>query len=174
MTSTQCGTSASPYGRQAESRCPALSCVMPCTADIRCAVLPCSGSNRRAESSRARDREHLTRVRSRYPRATGPRIVQAAPAQGWWRGHRGGEMGRITSRGAVARARGQLRRLCPEGRRVTGATDRARETLRLAGLDASTAPLRSLRVLRRADRRLSAVAARHLVELAAGRHPDAG
>ena len=79
----------------------------------------------------------------------------------------------ISSRSPVERARRQLRRLFPDDPHLTGATDWARETLRLAGLDASTAPLRSLRVLRRADRRLSAVAARHLVELAAGRHPDA-
>lgn len=77
----------------------------------------------------------------------------------------------IGSRSPVERAQTQLRRLFPEDPELTGATAWARETLRLAGLDATTSPLRSLRVLRRADRRLGAVAARHLVELAAGRDP---
>src|SRR5699024_2995738 len=116
---------------------------------------------------------HLTRVRSRYRRATGLRIVQAALAHGRWRGHRGGEMRMISSGSPVERARRQLRRLFPDDPHRAGATAWARETQRPAGLDASSATLRSLRVLRRADRRLSAVAARHLVELAAGRHPAA-
>lgn len=40
------------------------------------------------------------------------------------------------------------------------------------GLDPARAPLRSLRALRRQDRRLGAVTARYLVDLAAGRSPS--
>jgi hypothetical protein len=69
----------------------------------------------------------------------------------------------------VGRAQKELRRLFPEDPDLSGATAWARETLREAGLDASSAPLRSLRALRRADRRLGAVAARYLVQSAAGR-----
>lgn len=77
----------------------------------------------------------------------------------------------IGGRSPVERAQMQLRRHFPDDPDLTGATAWARETLRTEGLDASEAPLRSLRVLRRADRRLGAVAARYLVELAAGRSP---
>ena len=79
----------------------------------------------------------------------------------------------IGSRSPVERAQRQLRRLFPDDPQLTAATAWARETLRTEGIDASASPLRSLRVLRRADRRLSAVAARYLVELAAGRRPGA-
>lgn len=47
----------------------------------------------------------------------------------------------------------------------------ATEVLRARGLDPAAAPLRSLRALRREDRRLGLVTARYLVELAAGRTP---
>lgn len=77
----------------------------------------------------------------------------------------------IGSLSPVERAQRQLRRLFPEDPELTGATAWARETLRLAGLDAAASPLRSLRILRRADRRLGAVTARYLVELAAGQDP---
>lgn len=77
----------------------------------------------------------------------------------------------IGSRDPVERAQRQLRRVFPDDPHLTGAAAWARETLRAEDLDASASPLRSLRALQRADRRLGAVAARYLVELAAGRRP---
>jgi len=71
----------------------------------------------------------------------------------------------------AGRARKQLHRLFPDDPELSGAVSWARETLRSAALEPSTAPLRSMRALRRADRRLGVVAARYLVEEAAGRAP---
>lgn len=48
----------------------------------------------------------------------------------------------------------------------------AREVLAAAELDPRRKPLRSVRVLRRAERRLSPIGARYLVEVAAGRIPS--
>ncbi len=64
----------------------------------------------------------------------------------------------------VGKAEDELRRLFPGDRDLSAATAWAAETLRDAGVDATEAPLRSVRVLRRAERRLSAVTARYLVE----------
>lgn len=69
------------------------------------------------------------------------------------------------------RAQKQLHRLFPDDPDLATATSWAVETLRNEALDPSASPLRSLRALRRADRRLGAVAARYLVETAAGRDP---
>lgn len=80
----------------------------------------------------------------------------------------------ISSQSPVERAQKQLGRLFPDDPDLAGATAWARETLRIAGLDPSASPLRSLRALRRANGRLGAVPARYLVELAAGRHPARG
>ncbi|ATG53239.1 hypothetical protein CFK38_12515 [Brachybacterium vulturis] len=74
-----------------------------------------------------------------------------------------------SSQGPAERAQRQLHGLFPEDPALTAATTWATETLRSAQLDPSTAPLRSLRALRRADRRLGVLAARYLVEAAAGR-----
>lgn len=70
------------------------------------------------------------------------------------------------------RAEKQLHTLFPGDPDLTAATAWAAETLRNAPLDPSESPLRSLRALRRADRRLGTVAARYLVEAAAGRRPS--
>lgn len=77
-----------------------------------------------------------------------------------------------SSRSPVDRAQKQLHRLFPDDPDLTGATAWAAETLRHEALDPSASPLRSLRALRRADRRLGAVPARYLVEAAAGRTPS--
>ena len=71
------------------------------------------------------------------------------------------------------RARAQLEQLFsgPEG--PEHATAWARAVLDEAGFDASRTPLRALRALRRADRRLSPIAARYLVDAVAG-HGDRG
>lgn len=74
----------------------------------------------------------------------------------------------------VQRAQKQLHRLFPEDPALHGAIAWATETLHAASLDPSSAPLRSLRALRRADPRLSTVAARFLVEAAAGHAPATG
>ncbi|WP_394214749.1 hypothetical protein [Brachybacterium vulturis] len=74
-----------------------------------------------------------------------------------------------SSQGPAERAEQQLRGLFPDDPALTAATTWASETLRSAQLDPSSAPLRSVRALRRADRRLGALAARYLVEAAAGR-----
>jgi hypothetical protein len=69
----------------------------------------------------------------------------------------------------VGKAEEELHRLFPGERDLSGATAWAAETLRDAGVDATSAPLRSVRVLRRAERRLSAVTARYLVETVSDR-----
>ncbi|MDN5895898.1 MAG: hypothetical protein L0H93_17975 [Nocardioides sp.] len=79
-----------------------------------------------------------------------------------------------SSRSPVERAEKQLHRLFPDDPDLTAATEWAAETLRNEALNPSASPLRSLRALRRADRRLGVVAARHLVESAAGRPPASG
>lgn len=67
------------------------------------------------------------------------------------------------------RARAQLRRLfAQDDEALSGARTWAADVLDQAGLDPSAAPLRSLRALRRAEARLSPVAARHLVDALRG------
>ena len=75
-----------------------------------------------------------------------------------------------SSQSPVERAQKQLHRLFPDDPDLAGATAWATETLQNEALDPSASPLRSLRALRRADRRLGAVSARYLVEAAAGRN----
>lgn len=77
-----------------------------------------------------------------------------------------------SSQGPVERAEKQLHRLFPDDPDLAGARAWAAETLRSEALDPSASPLRSLRALRRADRRLGGVSARYLVETAAGRNPS--
>lgn len=79
-----------------------------------------------------------------------------------------------SSENPVQHAQRILRRLFPEDPELTEAIAWARQELREAQLDPATAPLRSLRVLRRADRRLTFAAARYLVDAAAGRAPRLG
>lgn len=76
-----------------------------------------------------------------------------------------------SSQSPVERAQKQLHRLFPGDPDLAAATAWAAETLRNGSLDPAASPLRSLRALRRADRRLGAAAARYLVEAAAGRSP---
>ncbi|ASK66897.1 hypothetical protein CFK39_15020 [Brachybacterium avium] len=76
-----------------------------------------------------------------------------------------------SAKSPVERAEKQLLRLFPDDPDLLVATAWATETLRSQELDPSASPLRSLRALRRADRRLGAAAARYLVEAAAGRPP---
>lgn len=76
-----------------------------------------------------------------------------------------------SGRGPVERAQTQLHHLFPDDPELTGAMAWASRVLGDEQLDASASPLRSLRALRRADRRLGAVAARYLVEAVAGRAP---
>lgn len=63
----------------------------------------------------------------------------------------------------------RLARLFPDDPECAGAVAWAREVLVAAGLNPSRAPLRSMRSLRRAERRLDLVSARYLVQRAAGR-----
>lgn len=79
-----------------------------------------------------------------------------------------------SARSPVERAEKQLHRLFPDDPDLTAATAWAAETLWNEALNPSASPLRCLRALRRADRRLGAVAARYLVESAAGRRPAPG
>lgn len=72
------------------------------------------------------------------------------------------------------RARAQLRRLFPGDPELTGAAEWAADTLRGASLDPAAAPLRAVHALRRADRRLTLIAARYLVERAADQEPGRG
>jgi hypothetical protein len=74
-----------------------------------------------------------------------------------------------SSRTPGARARQQIAQLFdgPEGEER--ATEWARGVLAQDGLEARRTPLRALRALRRAERRLSPVTARYLVEAVAGR-----
>lgn len=68
-----------------------------------------------------------------------------------------------------ATARRRLARLFPGDPECASAVAWAKEVLGEAGLDPSKAPLRSMRSLRRAERRLDLLSARYLVERAAGR-----
>lgn len=69
----------------------------------------------------------------------------------------------------AGRAEREVRGLFADDDALDRAVAWAREILAVRGLDPSAQQLRSLRELRRADRRLSLVAARFLVEAAAGR-----
>ena len=68
----------------------------------------------------------------------------------------------------VERAKKQLTLLFPDDPGHREAVAWASAVLQNAQLDPSAAPLRSLRALRRADRRLGGVTARYLVDAAAG------
>lgn len=68
----------------------------------------------------------------------------------------------------VERAKKQLTLLFPDDPGHREAVAWASAVLQNAQLDPSAAPLRSLRALRRADRRLGGVTARYLVNAAAG------
>lgn len=72
----------------------------------------------------------------------------------------------------VRHAQKQLRGLYTGDDAEQRARSWAVEILQVRGLDPAKAPLRSLRALRRGDRRLGLVTARYLVDLAAGRSPS--
>lgn len=72
----------------------------------------------------------------------------------------------------VGRAEEELRRLFPGRNGLDDAVAWAREVLAEAGLDPAAAPLRSVRRLRRMNRRLGLVAARYLTDAAAGRRQE--
>lgn len=72
------------------------------------------------------------------------------------------------------RAEREIRALFAEEGALERGVDWAREVLSRAGADPARRPLRSVRTLRRAERRLSPVAARYLVDAAAGRPPRRG
>jgi hypothetical protein len=67
------------------------------------------------------------------------------------------------------RAEQEIRALFAEDGALERGVDWAREMLAGAGADPVRRPVRCVRTLRRADRRLSLVAARYLVDAAAGR-----
>lgn len=71
----------------------------------------------------------------------------------------------------VGQAQEELRRLFPGKNGHDDAVAWARDVLAEAGLDPASAPLRSVRRLRRENRRLGLVAARYLADTAAGRRP---
>lgn len=71
----------------------------------------------------------------------------------------------------VGDAQKELRRLFSDSDSLDGATAWAGEVLELEGVDPAAKPLRALRTLRAADRRLSTAAARYLVDAVAGRAP---
>ncbi|MGP5055125.1 hypothetical protein ACTXJ3_08520 [Brachybacterium paraconglomeratum] len=79
-----------------------------------------------------------------------------------------------SSRTPSDRARAQIAQLFGGEQGEERAVAWARGVLEHAGLDASTAPLRSMRALRRAERRLGLVAGRFLVEAVAGRSEATG
>jgi hypothetical protein len=72
-------------------------------------------------------------------------------------------------RGPSEHARAQIAQLFAGEDGVERAAGWARAVLAQEGLEAARSPLRSLRALRRADRRLSPVTARYLVAVLAGR-----
>lgn len=74
----------------------------------------------------------------------------------------------------AARAEREIRARFAEDDALERGVDWAREVLSRAGADPGRRPLRSVRVLRREDPRLSLVAARYLVDAAAGRPPRRG
>lgn len=74
-------------------------------------------------------------------------------------------------KGPVDRAEAELAKLFAEDGGVSGAIAWARTASAQSDSDPVAHPLRTLRELRRADKRLSAVAARYLVEAVAGREP---
>jgi len=74
-----------------------------------------------------------------------------------------------SSRTPGQRARAQLAQLFGGAEGEERAVAWARDVLAQDGLDAARSPLRSLRALRRAERRLGLVTARYLVEAVAGR-----
>ncbi len=69
----------------------------------------------------------------------------------------------------VGRALEELRRLFPGTNGIEDAVAWAREVLAEAGLDPASAPVRSVRRLRRMNRRLGLLAARYLTDAAAER-----
>ncbi len=79
-----------------------------------------------------------------------------------------------SSRTPSDRARAQIAQLFGGEQGEERAVAWALGVLEHAGLDASRAPLRSMRALRRAERRLGLVAGRYLVEAVAGRSDATG
>lgn len=71
----------------------------------------------------------------------------------------------------VGRARQELRQLFPDDEDFEGAVEWARRVFAAEQIDADSASLRSVRALRKNDRRLSRIAARYLAEAAAGKRP---
>ena len=71
----------------------------------------------------------------------------------------------------VGRARQELRELFPDDEDFEGAVEWGRQVLAAERIDVGSASLRSVRALRKNDRRLSRVAARYLAEAAAGKRP---
>lgn len=69
----------------------------------------------------------------------------------------------------VARAEQEIKSLFAGDEMIAAAVDWARGVLMERGIDPSAHPVRALRALRRADRRLSLVSARYLADAAAGR-----
>ncbi|MGO1259021.1 MAG: hypothetical protein ACTMII_08725 [Brachybacterium sp.] len=69
----------------------------------------------------------------------------------------------------AGRAQEELHRLFPGENGLEEAVAWARDVLDEAGLDPAVAPLRSVRLLRRANRSLGLLTARYLTDAAAGR-----
>lgn len=74
----------------------------------------------------------------------------------------------------VGTARKELLQLFPDDEGFEAAASWARAVLESEGLDPDAVSLRSVRALRRHDRRLSRVAARYLADKASGKEPRGG
>lgn len=74
----------------------------------------------------------------------------------------------------VDAVRKELRQIFPHDEDLEAAAGWARGVLEGEGLDPDAVSLRSVRALRKHDRRLSRVAARYLADTAAGKEPRSG
>lgn len=76
-----------------------------------------------------------------------------------------------SNRDPLQRAEQEVRGLFAEDSALQDGIDWARGVLSAAGIDPASQQLRAIRALRESDKRLSLIAARYLVDSAAGRTP---